>query len=89
MKNVARGILLPIMENQSLPAAPKRKALISYKGWVMILLVAFLVILRPVHGQNIDYLAGRFVGSVLVIAAIWALVAAIIRQMSRSKTTHN
>jgi hypothetical protein len=55
----------------------------------MILLVAFLVILRPVHGQNIDYLAGRFVGSVLVIAAIWALVAAIIRQMSRSKTTHN
>ena len=38
----------------------------------MIILMAFLVTLRPVPGQNIDYLAGRFVGAILFFAAIWA-----------------
>lgn len=76
---------------ESIPSndKPPKKRLISYKGWAMILLMAFLAVLRPVPGQNIDYLAGRFVGSVLVIAAIWAFVALIIRWISRRKATHN
>lgn len=55
----------------------------------MILLMAFLAVLRPVPGQNIDYLAGRFVGTVLIIAAIWAFVAFIIRWISHRKAMHN
>jgi len=76
------------MESRSVSIAPKKKRLISYRGWVMILLMAFIATLRPVPGENIDYKAGRFVGAALILAAIWALVAAVIRQISRSKATH-
>ncbi len=71
------------MESHASPAKLKSKALISYRGCLMILLMAFLVILRPVPGQSIDYLAGRFVGSVLVIAAIWVSVVLISRWIFR------
>lgn len=75
------------MESQSLSVPPKKKHLISYRAWVMILVMAIIANLRPVPGADINYMAGRFLGTVLIIAAIWAIVVLIVRQISRRRDT--
>jgi hypothetical protein len=77
------------MESQNVSVPPKKKHLISYRAWVMILVIAIIANLRPVPGANIDYMAGKFLGTVLIVAAIWAIVILIIRQISsRRKAMH-
>jgi hypothetical protein len=74
------------MESQSVSIPPKKKRLISYRAWIMILVIAIIANLRPVAGADMNYIAGKFLGTVLIIAAIWAIAVLIVRQISRRRT---
>jgi protein-S-isoprenylcysteine O-methyltransferase Ste14 len=70
-------------QSASPPASKEKKSLISYKAWIVILVLILLVaISHPVPGEGLDYMAGRFIGSLLVIAGVWALAVIVYRWMS-------
>ena len=69
-------------------AKPPKKRLISYQGWITISVIAIIANLHPVPGANIDYMAGRFLGTVLIVAAIWAFVVLVVRWISHRRAAH-
>jgi uncharacterized membrane protein YccC len=72
------------MENQGTATQPQKKGLISRRAWVMILVLSLLAtISNPVPGESANYIAGRFIGSLLLFAAVWALVVLVSRWVSR------
>lgn len=73
------------MESHRLSIQTKKKRLISYRAWIMILVMAVIASLRRVHGADLNYMAGKFLGTVLIIAAIWVIVTLIVRQISQRK----
>ncbi len=62
----------------------EKKRLLSYRAWIMILVLAFIAtISHPIPGAGPNYMAGVFVGSVLSCAVLWALITLLYRWISR------
>jgi cobalamin synthase len=71
-------------QTTSSPTSKAKKSLISYKAWIVILVLSLLAtISHPVPGEGLDYMAGRFIGSMAVFAGTWALALIVARWISR------
>jgi hypothetical protein len=65
----------------------EKKHLLSYKAWIMILVISLLATVShpPLPNESLNYTAGRFIGVVLFLAGVWALAALIYRALLKRK----
>lgn len=80
------------MESQAAAPEPQKKSLVSRRAWLVISIISLLIALNNTsksgsHGplESLPLLAGGFIGGLLILGGIWALIMGASRWLSRRR----
>ena len=78
------------MENQAAAAQPQKKSLVSRRAWLVISIISLLIALSNTSKsgsvgplESLPFLAGGFIGGLLIFGGVWALIMGASRWLSR------